>query len=256
MVEVMRPNQAKSAALEWLLPQAVAQERDFFPQSPSAETGYGTQPLTTALTNQALQAPAVVAAGVTAKALGLWEFSPGVIWWLPSEAILIMSSSYAIYWGVNKAHAELAPSCKEQVKELKQIMNAGHIGIAGINCKTIFNSQKSIEFLTPDGKNLPLHVDWTESSVSIGDESYGFNFSKLAKVHRVSKSPHTLVPGDKEFEDYVKNLEPYRQVIHVMGLYNSCYKCEGEFDQYLVTSKPGAYSLDSIPKSNGVDSSK
>lgn len=251
ILELLKPRQ-KSASVFSVFPQAYAQGRDFFPQEPSEETGSGNQFDASVMDLSAFFPGVQFATGAALRSFGAWAVAPGIKWWALERSGQIGATVVATYWGVNKAHALLAPACSKQVNELKQIMNENKIGLSSIDCKTIFNSQKSIGFWTPDGKKLPFHADWTESTVSIGNESYQFGQHELEEVDiGAGDNERKIEPGNPKFEDYKKNLEPYRQVLYVLGRYNSCYKCESAFKSDLVKKSPGSYSIENSNPDGG-----
>jgi hypothetical protein len=238
--QLVNPKPRKTSWYSWILPRAAAQERAFFPDDRAqrkdlqeshedgvAKTiGYYMGPdLGVALTGIAM------GAGTVATMAGVIAAIP-------------------LHYGAEYAHAYgLGPDCHKQVTELKEVMNAGKISLAGLNCTNYMSNAKSISFWTPDGKKLPFIADWNASRLWVDQktETYDFNRTELKSVTKFdAKGKKTYIkPKNPKFAAYKKNLEPYRQVLNVMGKYNSCYRCEPEIRD-LVASQPVRYTEDSV----------
>ena len=157
---------------------------------------------------------------------------------------LVIFSVVAI--ATQKAFALGSPTCEEQSRELKQIMNRNKISLSKFECSynsPIFEQGAKIGFWTTDAKQIVFSANWQSSELWVdrSREVYHFGYDKLEYVEHTG-------PGNRKLSDYQKSLEPYRQVIFEIGQNNSCHKCSEYFNSILLLKKPGIYDLSkSIP---------
>ena len=238
----------KSASLmNLLITEARAQNRDEFPLNPGSDyRGKDWAKVTSKVGSQGYVIYTGIRTAITKIGLPLVS--------------IINTVAIAASYAVNKSHAYAAPSCANQVKKLKQVMNQGHISLSKFKCgKTAlpgFESTANISFWTPDKQELPFFANWesSEAYVDNGVEVYHFERDKLSKVEFNGIDEREITAG-KKFKTYQIRLEPYRQVFHEVGINNSCHKCEAEFNNSLIHQKPIVYSAsdskaDTSPKSS------
>jgi hypothetical protein len=182
------------------------------------------------------------------QSMGLAMFVKGATAAVLGEVGLIAVQMQFYSSVVNYAHAYISPSCKSQIENLKGLMNKFSISLSKFQCAGMLskNDKNNVGFWTPDKKNLPFVADWETSQLYVDPtkETYKFGFSALKSVN--TADGETLTSGE-QFEEYKKNLEPYRKVLYAMGVSNSCYKCESDF-QELVKRRPGPYPMDGAPE--------
>jgi hypothetical protein len=249
----MTETPAKSADwIYWILPTAEAQNRDFFP--PADEEAQAKTDDSTPYSRAAGGLGYMGFVSLIKKVP--WRAELGEVGFIGMVAIatdLAMNYGFAFYRpSFHKGYVKV-DDCEAQSKTLKTIMNQAHISLSGFTCHNeIGKRDTNISFFTPDKKLLPMVANWESSSVWVNpSEIYNFNYRALDSVKR---SDATLSSGPK-FEEYKKNLEPYRQVLFQMGLNNSCFRCEPYFQEHLVYAHPVTYSMDNGPTVSGVDDS-
>jgi hypothetical protein len=235
--------QRKTSAWMFLMPNADAQERAAFPELNEAQQ------------NDAINKNFLligILGPIPLSTVTFTRIATGASVNVGALAVVGLATDYL----VNIGHSALAPSCEQQTLELQKIMNAQHISLSSLTCGAHLSARNnSIEFWTPDGKALPFIANWESSDLWVDrGEVYHFGFDELKKVTLSSEGAKTVITSGPRFEEYRKNLEPYRQVLQKIGTWNSCYKCEDYFKKNLAQPSPGNYSSDtkSNYKSNSV----
>lgn len=228
----------KTGFYSLIMPNAQAQDRDFFPEvdAGTQKQQSRSQSLASGLSNL------LSLSGIGGLLKGA-TVTKTVLGGLSKLSWVVVAADYV----VNFEHAALAHAfsgCEAQAKKLKRIMNEGHISLADFRCSNgllgFSNRKNNIAFWTPDKKKLPFVASWETSELYVDErkEVYKFDFRSLQSVN---KAGGVSVTSGPELDKYKKNLEPYRKVLFAMGKSNSCFSCEAEFKKILVRSQPGPY---------------
>lgn len=155
---------------------------------------------------------------------------------------------------VTKTEALFAPSCKNQVSDLKGILEQNNIALAGIDCDGVMRdfdstgtTSKTVSFWTAEGTKKEFNADWVNGIVwDDPNRIYIFNSEELTEYREINKS---YTPADKnskkvlsyekgtnQYETARQKVEAYRRVFKYLGDNRSCYKCQDEIRSGLVTA--------------------
>lgn len=217
-----------TAFVRLLMDEAFAQNRDAFPELQSHEKR----------AEERAEVTMDEAAFVPLMGLSFFKNKPAKT--VGKFATRLVIPAIVSFWALHYSRAFTAPDCSAQAKEIRDTLTAGKIGLAELNCAEVLSARATISFWTPDKKKLPFVADWTAGELWVNrDEVYHFGYRKLTSVEINKPGKNiTLTKGSPEFAEYAKNLEPYRQVLHIMGKYNSCFRCATEIEKALKTDKP------------------